>query len=94
MTRQERPMPALELSFRLQCARMLAAQIKTMPVREMRRALARHAVADPTHDAFLLAIFEAAQTGLLALDRLERAKTPPPLPVTAELPIPAVKDQS
>jgi hypothetical protein len=69
-------MPALELSFRLQCARMLAAQVKAMPVKAMREALAQHSVEDPTYDALLLQIFHAAQHGLTALDRVE-SKHPP-----------------
>jgi hypothetical protein len=76
-------MPALELSFRLQCARMLAAQIKSVPVKAMREALPRHAVADPTYDAQLLAILDRARDQLAALDELDRA---PPVPVAADWP--------
>jgi hypothetical protein len=87
-------MPALELSFRLQCARMLASQIKSLPVKAMREALARHAVEDPTYDALLLQIFAAAQSGLIAMDRVEskhplrtrRRGTVTPLPTHTSTP--------
>ena len=75
-----RPMPALELSFRLQCARMLAAQIKSIPVKAMREALPHHAGTDPTYDAQLLAILDRARDELATLADADRV---PPLAVTA-----------
>lgn len=76
-----RPMSALELSFRLQCARMLAAQIKSIPVKAMREALPHHAGTGPDYDAQLLAILDRARDDLAALDDAGRI---PPLAVTAD----------